>query len=39
MTCIWIMPTVSIKTMSGSHKHTEGYIGFLRMIKNMGIGM
>lgn len=38
MTCIWIMPTVSIKKTSGSHKHTEGHIAFLRVIRNVGLG-
>lgn len=38
MTCIWIMPTVSIKTMRGPHKHMEGHIAFLKVIRNMGLG-
>lgn len=38
MICIWIMPTVSIKTMRGPHKHMEGNIAFLKVIRNMGLG-
>lgn len=33
MTCIWIMPTVSIKTMRRPHKNVEELIAFLGMIR------
>jgi len=38
VTCIWIMPTVSIKPMRGPHKHMEGHIVFLKVIRNTVLG-
>lgn len=38
MTCIWIMPTVSIKTMRGPYKHIEGCLAFLKVVRNAGLG-